>query len=300
MERISKAVNLAGLHGMGDNLHQRAIVRQLMQSQEVWLETPWPSIYHDLVGPGLNLVSKGSKLRTQAKNAQREAAFFSTAKVPQGAAQMNVHYAPAAVRQHRGVLQAMAAHCSVAPGDFRMPVPLDWRHGLDLPTEKPVMVFRPLIERTEWTGCKARNPDQAAYLALFESIRKEYFVVSVADLEPNKEWLAQPDIAADITLHAGQLDFPGLAALWSDADLVFTAPGFGVVLAQAVGTPVAAVFGGYEAGYSFSAGAMYSPTLAIEPVNGCDCFSHHHACDKRIDLANAELKLKEFIYDHCS
>ncbi|HEY8355164.1 MAG TPA: hypothetical protein VIK69_09145 [Methylophilaceae bacterium] len=281
---------------MGDNLHQRAVVREFMKSHEVWLETPWPSIYHDF--KGLHLISKGSSLRTQAKNAAREAHLFENGWHPAQAKIVEVTYPPEMVRRHRSVLAAMSARCGVPVGDFRMPVPDDWEHGLLIPKGKPVLVFRPLVERREWGGCPNRNPDAKSYVDLFRSIRDRFFVVSVADLEPNKEWLAQETIEADIKLHEGQLQFRQLAALWRDASLVFTAPGFGVVLGQAVGTPVAAVFGGYESGYSFSSGAKHTPTLCIEPIEPCDCFSHVHQCRKTIEMAKAKRELMEFVDAH--
>lgn len=293
------ALRIEGMHGMGDNLHQRSVVRELMKTREVWLETPWPSIYHDLAGARLHLVNKGSRLRTQAKNAVREAAAFDDSAPPPDAEVLRVSYPPALVRSRRGVLAAMSAQCGVPVGDFRMPVPADWRHGLQLPLDRPVLAFRPLVERREWSGCRSRNPDADVYLKLLAGIREHFFLISVADLQPGTEWLAHPAVDADLTLHAGELDFRALAALWRDADLVFTAPGFGVVLAQAVGTPAVAVFGGYESAYSFSAGAAHTPTLAIEPRRPCDCFRHHHACDKRTDLAAAAQRLQEFVNEHC-
>jgi hypothetical protein len=287
-----------GMHGMGDNLHQRAVVRELMREHTVWLETPWPSIYHDIIGPRLHVVSRGSTLRTQAKNAAREAALFDKATPPPGRS-VAVNYPPASVRQHRGVLAAMSARCGVLVGDFRLPVPASWAHGLALPTNKPVLVVRPLVERTEWGGCRNRNPDLGAWLAVYRQLRQQFFVVSVADLVPGKEWMAHEDLRADLTLHAGELDFRQLAALWRDASLVLTAPGFGLVLSQAIGTPVVGVFGGYESGYSFSAGAAHTPTLCIEPQTPCDCFSHSHPCNKSIDLETASRRLQDFVHAHC-
>lgn len=288
------AVFVQGMHGLGDNLHQRAVVRQLMRTNEVWLETPWPSIYHDM--PGVHLVQKGSKLRTQAKNVLREIDQYSGKPCPAKASQVQVRYPPAMVRKHRSVLAAMCAQVGVPVDDFRMPAP--WDHGLDLPAGKPILVFRPLVERSEWGGNRSRNPDVAAYLKLLESIRDRFFVVSVADLEQGKEWMVHDDIGADLTIHKGELDFKQLAALWRDASMVFTAPGFGVVLAQAVGTPVVAVFGGYEGAYSFDAGAKLTPTLAIAPIEQCDCFSHTHKCNKTIDVPNALERLARFTGEH--
>lgn len=289
------------MHGCGDNLHERALVRDLMRRHRVWLETPWPSIFHDLVGDRLLLVNKGSSLRTQAKNARRQADHFTRMPVPRGARALRVWYSPEHVRAQRSVLGAMLhqAGCGAANSDFRMPVPQAWRDRADevirrLSPAKPILVYRPLVERTEWSGCAARNPDYATYEALIERIRGKYFVVSVADLEPGKEWMVGPRIQADAEFHAGELEFEVLAALVQQAALVFASPGFAVILAQAVGTPSVCVFGGYEAGYSFSLGAKFTPHLAIEPINPCPCFKHNHPCDKTIDLPAALASLDAF------
>ena len=296
------AVFVHGMHGMGDNLHQRAVVRQLMERHEVWLETPWPSIYHDLVGRGLRLVSRGSPLRTQAKNAEREAARYSSEPVPRHARVIRVHYPPAEVRRQGSVLRAMLAACRLDPSetDFRLPVPNAWLDLAEVRLDswgrpaKPLMIYRPLVERKEWGGAGPRNPDIDAYHELYAAIRDKYFVVSVADIEPGAEWLVSFEPDAEVKLHAGELVFEELAALFSIADLVFTAPGFPVVLSQAVGAKHVAVFGGYERPYSFSSGLRFAKQLAIAPVRSCDCFRHDHGCDKRIDMTTALPRLKEF------
>ena len=64
-------VVIVGMHGMGDCLHQRAIVREYMHAGPVYLQTPWPELYHDLRGPRLKLLRPDTRLRTQAKNAAR-------------------------------------------------------------------------------------------------------------------------------------------------------------------------------------------------------------------------------------
>lgn len=292
-----RRVYVIGMHGLGDNLHQRAIVRKLIgeDRRKVVLETPWPSLYHDLVGSDLELVSKGSRLRTQAKNAQREAHLFGSTRRQMGERVLRVVYPPESVRRCGSVLAAMAEQCGVdAQGvDFRLPVPQDWIDALLKllarwgNINKPIMFFRPLVERKEWGGCRPRNPDVEAYAALFRSIRDQFFVVSVADLAAGQEWTVGPPLEADIKLHGGELNFEMLAALAATSALVFTSPGFALVLAQAVGTPVAAIFGGYENAASFSAGAAFTPTLAIEPIQPCQCFSHRHACQKAVDMAQA-------------
>lgn len=292
------AIYVEGMHGLGDNLHQRAIVKALSKDRQVWLETPWPCLYHDM--PEIRLVGKGSKLRTQAKNAIREGDRFTAEPVPASAARIQVRYPPDAVRKHGSVLAAMSAQCGVSPGDFRLPVPQDWVSRASILTrqwdpEMPLMIFRPLVERKEWGGCRNRNPDQTAYRKLFEAIRERYFVVSIADLEESQEWLAGPEIGADVALHRGELDIEVLAGLVSLSSLVFSSPGFAVILAQALGIASVAVFGGYEQSASFAAGAAYAPYLGLDPVRPCNCFSHTHSCDKRMDLTKATQRLLEFV-----
>jgi ADP-heptose:LPS heptosyltransferase len=184
--------------------------------------------------------------------------------------------------------------------DFRLPVQGSWQ--LDAlaaigVTQKPIMLYRPLVERAEFASGALRNPDPASYATLFKAIRSRYFVVSVADLEPNKEWIVGERVEADARFHRGELSFEALAGLASLSDLVFCAPGFATVLAQAVETPCVTVFGGYEAGGSFSAGARHSPYLPIEPAEPCACFNSQctKRCEKTIDMPAALAALEAFI-----
>lgn len=293
-----------GMHGMGDNVHQRAVIRHLLASDpatEFWLKTPWPCLYHDLVGDRLHLLDPRSSLRTQRKNSMREQARY--ARPPRLCQRQRVSYKPSAVRETGSVLGGMIRTTlgyDIDNADFSLPVPASWFAKADALVgrpRKPVMVLRPLVERTEWRGCAARNPDAAAYAALYNSIRHRFFVVSLADLVPGVEELVT-DLDADLCFHKGELDTEAVVGLVASAVLTFCSPGFAVPLSQAVGTPVIAVFGGYENSRSFSYGRRFAPTLGIDPVNPCQCWSHTHACDKRIDLPAARARIEEFIANH--
>lgn len=298
---MPRPIYIQGMSGLGDNIHQRSIVRHyLAQGREVWLETPWPCVYHDL---DVKMVPTGTRLRTQVKNSQRERAKYARSRPAGAVDRARVSYPPQMVRDHGSVLAAMSAQVGVAVGDFRLPIPAAWRKKADDVLKrigahsvgKPLLMTRPLVERTEWGGCSARNPDAAAYSELLNSIREDFFTISVADLVPGKEWITGCDRDYDAAFHAGELDFETLAALTEMAALVFASPGFAVVLGQAVGTPTVVVHGGYEDGTSFTAGAQLSPTLIVTPVNPCNCFRHDHGCDKRINLKRALSALTEFV-----
>lgn len=298
--KVKQPMLISGMHGMGDNLHQRALVRALSPSYDVWLETPWPCLYHDL---DVKLLTKGSRLRTQSKNLKRERDKFTRSQPPSNASRITVSYPPVLVRMTGSVLSAMLTQCGVSEikkPDFRLPIAAEWKKRADeiiksWKTKKSIMIYRPLVERSEWGGAKGRNPDKMSYVNLFNTIRKKYFVVSIADIEKGREWITSDDIKADVEYHHGELDVEVLAALFKRADLIYTAPGFPVVLSQAVGAKYVAVFGGYENAKSFSSGEKFAKALNIEPINPCDCFSHYHACDKRIDIEAAKKKLLEFV-----
>ncbi len=282
------------MQGLGDNIHQRAVIRELVKTREVWLETPWPCFYFDIREAWL--VRSTSPLRTQAKNLKREAHWFDAEKAPPAIESMRVSYPPETIRRCGSVLGAMSERCGVPLGDFRMQVPAAWldkarRH---LPkSHGPVLVVRPLVARSEWGGAAVRNADPATYIRLFNELRQDFFVVSVADIEPPQEWMVA-ELDADLKLHSGELDAEAMAGLFALASMVYTSSGFAVPLAQAVGAPVVSVFGGYESSWSFSAGARFSPYLGIDPVRPCACFSHYHECDRRIDESKATADIRSF------
>jgi len=283
-----------GMLGLGDNIHQRAVIRELMKKDCITLETPWPCIYHDMVGDRLRLRARQTALRAQAKNVNRERDKFS--RVTTATAKPHViWYTHQEIKQRGGFLAAMCAHSRVPVGDFSLPVPDVWvdkaRKFVGYP-DKPIMVYRPLVTRTEWSGCMSRNPDPIAYGRLYRAIREKYHVVSIADLAPKVEWIVSEDARADVEFHAGEMDAEAIAGLMSIAGLVFCSPGFALVMAQAVGAKMVAVFGGHESARLYDHGK--ETDLLISPINHCECFSKEHNCDKRIDLNEARKRLENF------
>lgn len=301
-----------GMHGMGDCIHQRAVLRQLMTSHVVTLETSWPSIYHDLIDEGLIVVRRPVALRTQTKNAIRESDKFSSLRPPHQEA-LRVRYGGREVMatKSKTVLEAMCdvTGTSYEAADYTLPVPQAWADELtrvmlanaSFPSTKPILVYRPLVARPEWRGSMARNADPASYADLFSRIRDEFFVVSVADLEPGKEWLVGPELHADVALHSGELTFEALAALFSQADLVYTSSGFAAILGPAVGTSTISVTGGYETTGCHSSGAKFAPYLAVGPRVECGCWTSQcrQQCDKAIDLEAAGRQIVDFVSQNC-
>jgi SAM-dependent methyltransferase len=296
------AVVVTGHFGIGDNLHQRAVMHELMKAHEVWLHTCHFNLYHDLVEAGLKLVMRPTSLHAQAKTILREQQQFAAAAfppVPAGARPLRIGYPKVLIDQHGSILEAMFGCVGLRMPerpDFSLPIRPQWRTRQRFDTGgKPLMVHRPVVIRREWDG-RSRNPDPRAYDELYRSIREQFFVVSVADLAPGREWIDGPRQEVDVELHAGELSFPELAVLFAEADFVFCNAGFAPVLAQAVGTPFVCVYGGRESYRTTQrVGAHLAPALPIDPIAPCDCHSAQHACDKRIDVPRALAAVQAFV-----
>lgn len=292
---------LLGMYGMGDNLHQRAVLRELMKTNSVELRTYYTAMYHDLIAEGLKvtMVERLPPRIRDGGNAGRQQP--ASQRHPDG----RIGYDHAQTKAHGTLLAAMFGSVGLAvPGraDFSLPVKPEWRAAarklVGDTGGKPIMVYRPIVLNATWP-CPSRSPDPAAYAALYRAIKDGFFTVSVCDLTQKGEHIVGEEQDADLKLHRGEADFETLAGLFAEASLVFGNAGFTPILAQAVGTPNIVVYGGNESfRFTNSVGAHLAPTLPIEPVKPCECFDRHHQCNKDIDLSDALPKVEAFAAQH--
>jgi hypothetical protein len=301
------------MHGIGDNLHQRAVMRILRETHNVTLESSWHSLYHDLIGGDFRVVTRATALRTQQKNARREAALFAP-NPPHHHLTNSIHmrYVTSTINATKShtITEALFKCAGIgdrfAEADFRLPLDPNWtteanyrmkqwREGPNK-SGKPVMIYRPLVVRPEWMGSKVRNAVPEQYRAIVSHLHQKFFCVSVADLEPQKEWLDGDQIPADLHFHKGEFVIEELAALMRAADLVLTSGGFAAMLGPAVETPTISILGGYEPPSWCADSGKFSPFLCIAPPRPCQCGSSgcQQNCNKRIDVPAALASIDNF------
>jgi len=284
---------MVGMHGLGDNIYTRAVVRQYLDKfDEIWLETPWPQLFHDMPSR-LHLVKPRTDLRTQLKNIDRSGVLFETVPVNVDEVRRVWYFTSEIVAgKWDSVPNAMLGNMGCAiPGDYRLPIPSEWRHealGMLPRQQKPILIYRPLTFRLEWRATAARNPNPAAFIKIFEAIREKFFVVGIADIDGRNEVMVSDAVSVDKSFYRGQLGIERLLGLFSAAACVYSAPGFAIAAAQAVGTPSITVFGGYESSRAYRSSAIFAPALMIDPISPCDCFNELHLCDKTIDVDAAK------------
>lgn len=288
---------LRGMYGVGDNLHQRAVVRTLIdRGVEVVLETFYRAMYLDLVERGLRL-----KLLAGIPPRIRERQPLRRSDVTTGRhASTRITYSAPLIHRYGSILAAQYACVGMRMPerpDFSLPVRPEWRQWARERighVDKPLLVYRPIVLNNVWKA-EARAPDPALYSALFRSIRDRYHVVSVANLGDAGESIVGETQDADTNFNRGELDFETMAGLFAEADMTFTCPGMAPVLSQAVGTRTVIVYGANECHRTTSAvGDHIAPTLAIEPDVPCSHHAKNCECSKHITLAPAFERLEAF------
>ncbi|WP_217577333.1 methyltransferase domain-containing protein [Mesorhizobium sp. GbtcB19] len=292
-----------GMYGMGDCLHQRAVVRELMKTHDVELQTFYTAMYHDLKAEGLKVTLVDGRLPPRIRD-QGNDNRAARARINHS---LRIGYDHAQTRKHGTLLAAMFGSAGLPVPerpDFSLPVKPEWRAAARALVGdtggRPLMIYRPIIINGTWP-CPSRSPDPAAYAALYQSIKDRFFTVSICDLTQKGEQIVGEEQPTDLKLHRGEADFETLAGLFAEASLVFGNAGFTPILAQAVGTPNIVVYGGNESfRYTNIVGAHLAPTLPIEPVKPCECFERHHNCDKTIDLEAALPKVEAFAAAHAA
>lgn len=275
-----KPLLIAGMQGLGDNLYQRAIVREVA-GRAVYLQTPWPQLYSDLP---IHCVTPVTKLRTQLVNIRR--GWNRWERPPADSKRLHLHYANRAGT----VLQALGAVLGVSARRFDAP---DFPRPSCAPAGSYVVV-RPGTIRTEWRADN-RNPlpeylDRAA-LAAAEA---GHTVVSVASLAAGHEWLAGAPPYADITWHYGELGLEELLGLVAHAAGVVGGVGWLLPAAIAYRVPMLLIYGGQ--GQHNGPRRLLDqvmPTDLLEqaiPDRLCPCSTWRHNCDRRITDLEAHVE----------
>jgi hypothetical protein len=291
-------ITLRGMYGFGDCIHQRAVVREVMKEQPVILETFYRELYHDLVDNGLKLKminGHAPRMRERVPLRNRHTDFKSRGPT------IKINYDHVQIKRTGSILAAQFDSVGMVipdKADFSIPVKLEWREWARKvvgPVNKPLLVYRPIVLNNLWKS-ESRAPDPALYSALFRSIRDRYHVVSIANIGDHGEYIVGETYDADTNFNRGELDFETLAGLLSISTLVFTCPGVGAVLSQAMGAKTVIVYGANECHRTTnSVGNHLAQTLAIEPDLPCDHHLKECGCSKHITLPPAIARLEQFV-----
>jgi hypothetical protein len=263
---------LHGMQGLGDNLYQRAVLKQYPST--VFLQTAWPQIYADMTN--VVPVRPTTRLRTQAKNAARHGVRYKREPIGRHVAW---HYSQSPTLS---MLQSLSQGLGMAPEAFDMAGPV---YPVPEVVARPYVVVRPVCLRNEWTS-DSRNPLPEYVAEAVDELRQHFAIVSVADLAERHEWALPPLPRADVVLHKGELPIEQLLGLVRGASALVGGVGWIVPAALAYRVPLMLIFGGW--GFSNGPHRIFGPGVdhgfvdEVYPDAFCRCNENRHACDKRI------------------
>lgn len=258
------------MKGLGDNIYQRAFVKEYVKTHgDIFLDTPWPEIYSDI--ENVHFVRPQTNLRTQSKNISLKPTSFWLRKRWVG------H--PKICYKEDGIIHGMERVFKTVPKSFDLPV-------YPSPLTGVYAVIRPATIRDEWPAY-SRNP-MPEYLCECANFLRNVGVkvVSIADLD-RSERLVEPSPSADILFHKGELGIKGTLGLIANASLVVSGIGWVVPAAMAYKIPSWFICGGwgvYNAPENLVDGRIMNldKVRFAVPDNFCRCRDANHNCDKRI------------------
>ncbi|HTI78890.1 MAG TPA: hypothetical protein VL614_00415 [Acetobacteraceae bacterium] len=279
---MAKSLFIVGPWGLGDSIYVRPFIAATAQRRDVYYETPWPELFHDLP---LRLVRGQRRLRTQMRNLARtrQEQWF---RPPDDARTIRLGY---------GVLEVANGNVATAM-EIKLP-PLNKLNPVwDLPElgkcpfdtgGAPLAIIRPVMRRIEWDN-EARNPYPQYVDEIAGDLKARGFAtVVIADLKHGYEWIEGGRLPPhNVALTNGELSVRQLLAAVRDAAVVVGPVGWIVPAAIALHTRAFIILGGN--------GGMNAPEKIIDPrmdakrigfatpERFCLCTDMRHRCDKRI------------------
>ena len=276
-----KNLVVRGLRGLGDNINQRAFLKEL--DFPFYLDTPWPELYSDF--SNIQFLKCSTPLRTQNKNLARQPETLFVEPPKQDMVELQVQYGSRDLQKGSVYQKLSQIFGGVRPKSFDLPR-FSWPQQVERCPK--VAVIRPATIRKEWAAV-SRNP-LPEYLAEVSEqlIYAGWWVVSVADLEDNQEWILEPVPFANQKFHQGELGIKDLLGLCQGATALCGGHGWLTHLALVEKKPMLCVMGGFLGDNEPSKMAdpafmdVSSVTFLI-PDHPCMCTTMTHvACDKRI------------------
>lgn len=257
-------LRLKGMLGLGDNIYQRAVVREL---GPVELETSWPQLYSDLP---VKCIRPQTRLRTQAKNAARMEWASSTGSGP---------VMPIGYNDKHTILESYLQSAGVYKRKIKFDGP-----ATGAKRTRNILI-RPATVRREWRA-DSRNPDPRYIAEAAELLKHDFNLISVADLKPGEEWVVGELPFAHERYHAGELPLEALLALVDGAAGVVGGVGWAVPASVAYRVPMLLLYGGW--GRANGPRRLFDPrmdsTQVVQalPDRFCMCNDRGHTCDKHI------------------
>jgi hypothetical protein len=264
---------IKGHRGIGDNFYQRPVIKKLAEEYDLYLETPWPEIYHDIK---VKFVKPTTILRTQNKNIAR----YNFTK-PINCKEQKLEYTLNGIRDGKNVLEQLGVR---PPIDFKYPIKPEWiEYSKKFMNHDDFVVIRPVTIRKEWENRSRNCLTKYLQIAINKVREAGVTVVGLADLKADEEWLVSELKGIDFKYYSGEVPIEIAAALMQRSIAAIGPVGFMLPMGIAVSCPTFIIFGGSIAPqYLLNDALDTSKLTCAAPQPFCNCLSKEHNCDKLI------------------
>lgn len=291
-----KNLYITTMEGLGDNIYTRPFIKILSKRYNVYLNTVLPKIYKDLDVKFID--PKKPTYRTQQKELIKNDVSYS--ELPEFYEEITCHY------KGQDLLNDSIITTMYKQFDIPFSEKLEWdlpdywdefisnSNSVLIPRDKKIAIIRPATIRAEWE-ISTRNPNPN-YISWCAKVLHEsgYYVISIADLEPNKEWLADNiNIdSADLKLHSGELGIYGTLELLKMADIIVGGVGFISPAGVSANRPLFTIFGGRQQYDCLQ--KIFHPSMDFGklgwsiPDKPCRCTLMKHDCNKTISHLDSD------------
>ena len=313
----AKDLYFLGPNGFGDNFYLRCLVRHLVKKYEtVYIRTALPEAYWDI--PNVKFVYNDRlDLRTQLNHCKKYHKD-TWSKVPLGTKELQWSaclplYRQRSFQKHltedRSVTKFIQEENNIKDFDFSFPLKDEWIISAKKVIEsldnkgKKICIIRPPTVRKEWPAI-SRNPKIEHIQLLIDKYKKEYYFISIADIEQYEEWLDGDLDGIDKRFHHGEIPITTIFGLIKLTDMMITYPGFFTLIAIVLRSKCFCIFGGLQ-----THDHLFNENMGLEnfeyviPEPFCNCFDMAHKCNKEIpeekiikkfdDLKNRKKKLRK-------
>ena len=276
-----------GAMGLGDNLFQRPVIKDLAGSYKtVYLTTALPEAYWDI--PNVKFVRPGEKqlrLRTQEKLVSKTPKRTWSNPPKKTDTILWGHVGPSGFWDIKTKYTELE---NKEDFDFTFPLKREWveaahelLNGLHTEGKKVCIVRRPTI-RKEWP-CPARNPKPEYYQLLIDTYKNDYYFVGLADIEKGQEWFDGDITGIDKEFNKGEIPITTIFGLLKIADMTITYPSLFMISAIAVRGKCFTIFGGIAAPEQVLRKNLgYKNFGYVAPEPACACGDMQHDCKKDI------------------
>ena len=298
-----------GMDQIGDTLYSRPLVKRLVdEHNQVWLKTSLPNLYtySDNSHEKIKFLNPSEiKLRTPLTENLLLKSLYTDQTSPVFDRVIEPLYSGTDLKS-QGHFGSMEKRFGWEPGssmDLQFSLPLLINPRIKIPPGKKLAIIRPVTQRSEFQ-CLTRPPEAAYINWICRTLRAQgYYTISMADLEPGKEWLEIEPPQADLVLHKGELGILGTISLMASADLIVGGPGFIIPAAILGKVPLFIVFGGrgeYE-----NPQKLFDLRMDLRQVGWalpdvfCRCSKNVHDCTKKIsDLDSQFFQFMKTLRNH--